>query len=322
MKETENGSFELTTESLASIEALIADARGNATLLPDRTRIGFAAEYLRLAAQKSVALAQLLDAVSRTDKRLGDKAKKRIREVDRAIEKFLDVVSKDNIRMSNAHNGKLIKLTGDQVGEFIEAVANKKEIPPHLFEGAIAIEPLGAEVGEEMKSAKGLEDVELEPEKAREDISEETMVPVEVGAYQAWTEYTDLAYKKDGLLGVVQATIEAVTKYDEIATAADEAAPGCENLQRAIAARFMWEEFLPSAAAVFRQMPDGPFYWELANGGTTDFPKPGEVLKTAAETRKCRDAVLEKFEVYMATKGNVLPGFWDEVRAAAGIRAA
>lgn len=322
MKETENGSFELTKASLASIEALIADARGNATLLPDRTRIGFAAEYLRLAAQKSAALAQLLDAVSKTDKRLGDKASKRIREVDRAIEKFLDVVSRDNLRWSTAHNGKLVKLTGDQVDEFIDAVVNKKEIPAHLFEGAVEADERHAEPGESGSTASELQDDQSNLPVAHEDIREDTMVSIEVGAYQTWTEYMDLAYKKNGLLGVVHAAIEAVTNYDESATAADEAAPGCENMQRAMVARFMWEHFLPDASDELRKMPDGPFFWELANGGTTDFPKPGEVLKTAAETRKCRDAVLEKFEVYRATKGNVLPGFWDEVRTAAGTKAA
>lgn len=322
MKDTHSESFELTKTSFGSIEALVADARGNATLLPDRVRIGFAADYLRLAAQKSAALAELLEAVSKTDKRQGDRAKKRIRQVDNAIEKFLDVVSKDSARMSIAHKGKLIELTGDQVGELIEAVANKREIPAHLFESALPADTVDPQSREGGSVGSKLHEGKSDSEMTHEDIRQDTMVSVEVGAYQAWTEYMDLAYKKDGLLGVVHAAIEAVNMYDESGTAAEEAAPGCENTQRAMVARFMWEHFLPDASDLLRKLPDGPFYWELAGGGATDFPKPGEVLKTAAETRKCRDAVLEKFEVYRATKGNVLPGFWEEVRAAAGIPAA
>jgi len=56
MSKDEIDSFEITKGAFASIEALVQDAVGNATLTGDRKRLHIGAGYLRLAAQKSTAL--------------------------------------------------------------------------------------------------------------------------------------------------------------------------------------------------------------------------------------------------------------------------
>lgn len=308
--------FETTTNAFGSLAALLADARGNALVLPDKARIHFAAGYLRLAARKSAALAELLDAVSTVSQRSGDRAKKRIREIDRDIEKFLDVVGKDSERMLKRHGGKVVRLSSDDAKALLAAVNAGGELPAHLFEAAgFEVEPEGSDHG-------GAEHQPLVDDPASatvpptpgQDIREETMLPLECLAYQAWTELSDLAYKKDGIIGVLAVAGEAIQAVNESAEAASEAAPDCINMQRALVARYLGMDYLPSVCAELPKLPDGAHYWEDDEGNAVDFPVPGQRLRTAAESRAVGANFLQHFEVYQAAGGNVLPGFWSGIQ--------
>lgn len=99
MSKDERGAYEITKDALSSIEALVKDARGNAIFAGnDAKRVAIGAGYLRLAGRKCAAAAELIDAVAEQDKRRGDKAKKRLAEIDRDIERYLDYVAIDNKR--------------------------------------------------------------------------------------------------------------------------------------------------------------------------------------------------------------------------------
>ena len=107
------GSFEITTDALGSIEALVKDARGNATLTGDRMRFHIGAGYLRLAAQKSAALADLIDAVANQDRAPGRRAIKRLAQVDRDIEKHLEKVAIDNERWARENGAVRMKISNE-----------------------------------------------------------------------------------------------------------------------------------------------------------------------------------------------------------------
>ena len=99
MSTNEKGTFKTTIDAFSSIEALVKDGRGNAIFMsPDPKRLHFGAGYLRLAAQKSVALADLIDGVAKGNRSHVDKAKKRLAQVDRDIEKHVDAAGIDNER--------------------------------------------------------------------------------------------------------------------------------------------------------------------------------------------------------------------------------
>ena len=113
MSTDERGSFEITKNAFASIEALVKDAVGNATLTGDRKRLHIGAGYLRLAAQKSAALADLIDAVANQDRAPGRRAIKRLAQVDRDIEKHLDKVAIDNERWARENGAVRMKISNE-----------------------------------------------------------------------------------------------------------------------------------------------------------------------------------------------------------------
>lgn len=82
---------------LGLLEALLADAHGNASFLG---RPWAAAGYLRIAAKKAEALAELLDAVQDTDRERGEQAKVRLVEIEEECVGWLDKVGADNARMA------------------------------------------------------------------------------------------------------------------------------------------------------------------------------------------------------------------------------
>ena len=137
MSNDTRGSLEITKDAFGSIEALVKDAHGNAIFAgndPKRIRIG--AGYLRLCATKSSALSDLLDAVADGNKRAGDKAKKRLSEVEREIQKYLDMVAVDNERWAKESGAtrvlmkvedfeKLMK--GEQPADFIEKLQKEQQ---------------------------------------------------------------------------------------------------------------------------------------------------------------------------------------------------
>ncbi len=128
MSKDTRGSFEITKDALGSIEALVKDARGNAIFAAnDRKRISIGAGYLRLAAQKSAALADLMDAVAGQDRRHGDKAKKRLAEIDRDIEKYLDIVATDNERWARESGAVRMQISGEDLQKIMRG-----EQPPEL----------------------------------------------------------------------------------------------------------------------------------------------------------------------------------------------
>jgi len=315
MEGRKSETLETTENAFASIAALMADARGNALVLPDKVRIRFAADYLRLAARKSAALVELLDAVAKVDKRSGDRAKKRIREIDRDIETFLAVVGKDGVRMLQRHGGKVVMLSGEQAQDLVKSVSNGGEIPKHLLDApGFEVAPDGGDdVAVENEPSESDGDDHEPPMKPGQDIREDTTLPLECLAYQAWTEMCDLAYRKDGIVGVIVAAAETIQVVNESAEAACDAAPDCDNMQRAMVARYLGMDYLPSVSEELRQLPDGPHYWEDGDGNAVDFPLPGMRLRTAEESRAIGARWIEHFKIYQATQGNVLPGFFKEL---------
>ena len=104
------------------------DAFGNSTLTGDKHRFHIGAGYLRLAAQQSAALADLIDAVANQDRTPGRRAIKRLAEIDRAIEKHLAMVAVDNERWARERNSVRVQVSGDDFeklmrGEHPELIA-------------------------------------------------------------------------------------------------------------------------------------------------------------------------------------------------------
>ena len=106
-------SFEITKGAFASIEALVQDAIGNATLTGDRKRLHIGASYLRLAAAKAVALADLISAVANQDRGPGRAAIKRLAQVDRDIEKHLEKVAIDNERWARESGAVRVQISSE-----------------------------------------------------------------------------------------------------------------------------------------------------------------------------------------------------------------
>jgi hypothetical protein len=115
MSTDERGAFEITKDAFASIEALVKDAVGNATLTGDRKRFHIGAGYLRLAAQKSAALADLIDAVANQDRNPGRRAIKRLAQVDCDIEKHLDMVAIDNERWARESGAVRMQISNEDL---------------------------------------------------------------------------------------------------------------------------------------------------------------------------------------------------------------
>lgn len=118
MSTTEKGSYETTSDTFDQLQALIADARGNALYMGEARRLRFGATYLRHAAQQATALADLVEAVADQDRRRGDKAKKRLEQNNLAILRHLDVVAVDNARLVD--EGKAVALEGKEAEKLLE----------------------------------------------------------------------------------------------------------------------------------------------------------------------------------------------------------
>ena len=128
MSTDERASYEITKDAFASIEALVKDAVGNATLTGDRKRFHIGAGYLWLAAQKSAALADLIDAVANQDRAPGRRAIKRLAQVDCDIEKHLEKVAIDNERWARENGAVRMKISNED----FEALM-RGEPPPELI---------------------------------------------------------------------------------------------------------------------------------------------------------------------------------------------
>jgi hypothetical protein len=129
MSTNEKGALEITKDGLGSIEALVKDARGNAIFAAnDRKRISIGAGYLRLAGRKCAALSELIEAVAEQESRRADKAKKRLAEIDRDIEKYLDFVDLDNERFAKESGAIRMTMSGEDLQKLMRG-----EQPPELI---------------------------------------------------------------------------------------------------------------------------------------------------------------------------------------------
>jgi len=113
MSTDERGAYEITNDAFGSIEALVKDAVGNATLTGDRKRLHIGSGYLRLAAAKAVALADLISAVANQDRAPGRSAIKRLAQIDRDIKKHLDKVAIDNERWARETGAIRMKISSE-----------------------------------------------------------------------------------------------------------------------------------------------------------------------------------------------------------------
>jgi hypothetical protein len=77
---------------------------------------------------KSTALSDLLDAVADGNRASGDKAKKRLSQVDRDIQKYLDKVAIDNERWAKDSGAVRMKISGDDFQKLMRG-----EQPPELI---------------------------------------------------------------------------------------------------------------------------------------------------------------------------------------------
>lgn len=129
MSKDERGSLEITKDAFGSIDALVKDAHGNAMFAGnDPKRIHIGAGYLRLCAMKSNALSDLLDAVADGNRASGDKAKKRLSQVDRDIQKYLDMVAVDNERWAKESGAVRMQMSGEDFQKLMRG-----EQPPELI---------------------------------------------------------------------------------------------------------------------------------------------------------------------------------------------
>ena len=120
--------------------------------------------------------------------------------------------------------------------------------------------------------------------KQSKDIRRDTMVQAEVGFYQGWCELMQVAFKKEGMMGVLELAAQIIKRGDEIGCTAEQESPGCTNLHRATVAGFLTLEWFEPVLKVLREAPDGDWYFELSEGGTVDYPKPGQALRTFSES--------------------------------------
>lgn len=132
--------------------------------------------------------------------------------------------------------------------------------------------------------------------KPPKDVSQEAVVMTEVGFYQGWCELMQLAFKKDGMRGVVGLAAEVLKHADALSVAADEESPGCFNLHRATIAAHFFNDWFGPVLEKLRAMPDGDWYFELKDGGTTDYPQPGQELRTFSESLKMRDEGMKVYD--------------------------
>lgn len=320
MDAQESETLNTVKAAFGMVESLVADARGNALVMPDRTRIHFGAEYLRLAAQQSAALADLLDAAAKTNQKAGDRAKKRLREIKHDIEKHLDVVAQDGPRMMQAHGGKQVALSGADARELFEAAKqNGGTVPADILERLGVDLTAGPELATDEDAEKGSsatgDEAAAKSAKPTADIPLEIMLPVEAFAYQTWCEMADLAYKKDGMRAVIQSAVAAIAEVEKISTVVEQEVPvdDQERRHRTLLFQALTMERMPKLREVLEHMPDGEFYWEDYEGNPVDFPEPGQRLRTAAESRAVMEKGVKAFETYQAVGGRVLPGFFNDV---------
>jgi len=97
MKKKLVSTFSIVQSELGLLGALLADAHGNAAFLG---RPWAAAGYLRVAAKKASALADLLDAVQDTNRERGELAKAQLVAIEEECTGWLDKVGADNLRMA------------------------------------------------------------------------------------------------------------------------------------------------------------------------------------------------------------------------------
>jgi hypothetical protein len=105
--------FSIVQSELGLLDVLLADAHGNASFLG---RPWAAAGYLRIAAKKAVALAELLDAVQDTDRKRGEKAKVQLVAIEEECIGWLDKVGADNARMARMETPALPKSSVRKTG--------------------------------------------------------------------------------------------------------------------------------------------------------------------------------------------------------------
>jgi hypothetical protein len=98
--------------------------------------------------------------------------------------------------------------------------------------------------------------------------------------------------------GVIGLAYEIVKQADALGVAAEDASPGCINLHRATIAAHLFNDWYGPVLEEMRAMPDGDWYFELKNGGTTDYPQSGQELRTFSDSLKIRDEGVRVFGDY------------------------
>lgn len=140
--------------------------------------------------------------------------------------------------------------------------------------------------------------------KQAKDVRQETAVLSEVGFYQGWCEVMQLAFKKDGMMGVLDLAGEIIAQGNAMASAAEKESPVCTNMHRATVANFLTMEWYEPPLKALCATPDGPWYFELKDGGTTDFPKPGQELRTFTDSLKIRAETVKGFQDWKRLQGS------------------
>lgn len=141
--------------------------------------------------------------------------------------------------------------------------------------------------------------------KKSKDITEDTMLSTEVGFYQYFIEVMDLAYKKDGMRGVLQVSADVVKHANGLASISERESPRMPNMTRAIVAADFFNEWFPACLEVLKTLPDSKAYWEDADGNPVDFPKPGTRLRTGSESAALADAVVQAVPKWLRARDGV-----------------
>ncbi|CAJ6208828.1 Uncharacterised protein [Burkholderia pseudomallei] len=92
-------------------------------------------------------------------------------------------------------------------------------------------------------------------ERARKEIKPGTRRAADQICYGHYLEMIELAFKKDGMRGVIQTTLATIHEADALSGTAEEMGLG-EELNRAITAYVLTQEFFPTMMQVIEKLDD------------------------------------------------------------------
>ncbi|WP_165087563.1 hypothetical protein [Caballeronia sp. SBC2] len=89
----------------------------------------------------------------------------------------------------------------------------------------------------------------------QQEISGDTRAVVETAAFELYKSVLEVAYEKDGLVGVIQASVGVAQAYDRVASESEQqSGRGNRELTRGTVASVLVAEILPEMRAVLSKL--------------------------------------------------------------------